>query len=279
VNAPVLPFAVSISVLSLTQALVVALPRADPFPILGRLRARGWAAVPALSLVVVVLAVGAASTVAQGLTYLALCAVPPLAVVALGWVVPGARPALAAAVGLLFGLAWLEHHALSGEVAALVLSGLSCVTLGVVLAALAPPRALKAGIPLMAAVDTALVISNLLHAPNQVLNAAHPVAGLPQLQRVVFGSAVMGYGDLFVAGLLGALLATRPSLQRRGALLTAALALTMDLLFLVVRELPATVPVAVTLIVLEAVQRRRPRRSIALRPRVLPAGDQPPGGR
>jgi hypothetical protein len=89
----------------------------------------------------------------------------------------------------------------------------------------------------------------------------------------------MGYGDLFVAGLLGALLATRPSLQRRGALLTAALALTMDLLFLVVRELPATVPVAVTLIVLEAVQRRRPRRSIALRPRVLPAGDQPPGGR
>ena len=55
-------------------------------------------------------------------------------------------------------------------------------------------------------------VSDLLQAPNDALNAAAPVAHLPQLQRAVFGSAVMGYGDLFVAALLGALLASQPRL-------------------------------------------------------------------
>ena len=68
----------------------------------------------------------------------------------------------------------------------------------------------------------------------------------------MFGSAAMGYGDLFIAGVLGGLLATRLGRvpQVRAAVLTAALALAFDLLFFVVEELPATVPVALTLIVL-----------------------------
>ena len=105
----------------------------------------------------------------------------------------------------------------------------------------------------MAVADTALVVSDLLQKPNNALNAAHPAAGLPQLQSAAFGSAVMGYGDLFVAGVLGALLASAMGRrwQLRGAALTAALALCFDLLFFFVDELPATVPVALTLLVVD----------------------------
>ena len=104
----------------------------------------------------------------------------------------------------------------------------------------------------MAAVDSALVVSDLLAAPNGALDRAAPIAHLPALQRVVFASATMGYGDLFAAALLGALLASLPALARRGVAITALIGLAMDLLFLVVHELPATVPVALALLAIEA---------------------------
>jgi hypothetical protein len=140
------------------------------------------------------------------------------------------------------------------------------VTLGVLLRAVTPTAWLKLGILAMAAADTWLVISNVLQAPNATLVAAHPAAGLPQLQSELFGSVSMGYGDLFVAGLLGALLAQDRALQRSGALLTLVIAGAFDVLFLVLAELPATVPVALTLIMLEALSavRRRSRRVDAL---------------
>ena len=59
----------------------------------------------------------------------------------------------------------------------------------------------------------------------------------------------MGYGDLFVAALLGAVLASEWRRQWQAALLTLVLAGAFDLLFFVVNELPATVPVALALIV------------------------------
>ena len=198
---------------------------------------------------------------AQGLTYLALAAVPLLAALALGWLSSGARPIRALLVLPLFALAWGDRGGLAGQAAAVALTALSCVALGTLLAAVTPPRWLAAGIIAMALADTALVVSDLLQRPNNALNAARPVAGLPQLQSEVFGSAVMGYGDLFVAGALGGLLAVAfgRSLQLRGAALTALLALSFDLLFLLVDELPATVPVALAL-VLSALARRRSAR-------------------
>ena len=68
----------------------------------------------------------------------------------------------------------------------------------------------------------------------------------------------MGYGDLFLAALLGALLAITVgrSTQTRAAALAALLALSFDLLFFVVDELPATLPVALTLIIVLLVRRR-----------------------
>jgi hypothetical protein len=127
----------------------------------------------------------------------------------------------------------------------------------VLIASVTPPRWLGAGILAMALADSALVISDLLQSPNDALNAAHPAANLPQLQSAFFGSAVMGYGDLFVAGVLGGLLAAHGGPQAKAAALTAAIALAMDLLFFFVDELPATVPVALALLALELRRRRR----------------------
>jgi hypothetical protein len=232
---------------------VVAAPRPAPeVAKLGRLRGRGWALVPLGSIVVVVFAIRYVSDTATGLTYLALVAVPPLAAVAVGWAARGSRPIFAAAVVPAFIVAWAASGSLVGEAAGALLAALSCVTLGVLLAAVTPPAWLKLGIIAMACADTWLVVSDLLQAPNATLVAAHPAAGLPRLQTVIFGSVSMGYGDLFVAALLGAALAGELRTQRTAAILTLALAAVFDLLFLVVNELPATVPVALALIVLEA---------------------------
>jgi hypothetical protein len=155
----------------------------------------------------------------------------------------------------LFAIAWVFHKSLAGDTAAALLSALSCVTLGVLLAAVAPPGWLKLGIVAMAVADTWLVVSDLLQAPNAALIAAAPAGGLPQLQGELFGTVTMGYGDLFVAGLLGAILASNRRRQWEGALLTLVLAGLFDLLFLVIDELPATVPVALALIVMEVWKR------------------------
>jgi hypothetical protein len=221
--------------------------------------------VPIASIVVVVFAIRYVSDTATGLTYLALVAVPPLAAVALGWTARGSKPLVALVVAPLFVLAWAIPKTLVGEASAALLSALSCVTLGVVLAAVTPKAWMKAGIVLMAAADSWLVISDLLQAPNNALIAAHPVAGLPRLQSVIFGSVTLGYGDLFVAGLLGAVLAGEARRQGMGALLTLVFAGLFDLLFFVLNELPATVPVALALIAIEGWSFDRRRRVRASR--------------
>ncbi|HEY4812741.1 MAG TPA: hypothetical protein VIH71_16970 [Solirubrobacteraceae bacterium] len=262
----VLPFWISIALLSLAQGVLVALPGSLSASWMASLRGRRWAVIPPLSVIAfVVLAREAEHASAQGLTYLALVAVPLLAAFALGWLMWDAHPARPWRTLLalpLFALAWLDRGGLAGEAAALILSALSCAALGVLLAAVTPPRWLAAGIVAMAIADTALVVSDLLQKPNNALNAAHPAAGLPQLQSAVFGSAVMGYGDLFIAGVLGGLLASSwgRELQLRAAALTALIALCLDLLFFFVDELPATVPVALALV---AVLLRRGLRSAA----------------
>ena len=256
-----LPFIPSDGAMLALQAAVVAAPR----PVarvrwLDRFRGRGWALVPIGSIVVVVFAIRYVSDTATGLTDLALVAVPILAAVALGWAMRGAKPLAALAAIPLFVVAWASKDTLAGEAAGALLSALSCVTLGVLLSAVTPARWLKAGILLMAAADVWLVITDLLQSPNAVLVAAQPPAGLPQLQSEVFGTVSMGYGDLFVAALLGAVLASQWRRQWQAALLTLAIAAVFDLLFLVIAELPATVPVALALLVTESWQRVSVRR-------------------
>ena len=267
-----LPFWISISTLGLFQAALVVVPgRLPALPLgLGELGSRWWALVPAGSIVVVIAAVNFYAGSANFLTYLALVGVPPLAAVALGWLVHGARPPWALAAVPLFALAWAATGSLAGEAAATILSGLGCVTLGWLLVSLVPAAWLRWGVYAMAAVDAWLVATDLLQGPNSVLSIAGPAADLPRLQIADFGSARMGFGDLFVAALVGCLLAAdgpsadgmrRESARRRQLVcagLVAVLALGFDLLFFAVDELPATVPVAVALALTES--RRRSAR-------------------
>lgn len=255
-----LPFVPSDACIIAVQAGIVAAPSADPPGLewLHRLGGRWWSLVPLGSIVVVIFAIRGVSQTATGLTYLALVAVPILAALAVGWGMRGARPAAALVVPPLFAVAWIWRTSLSGEGAATILSALSCVTLGILLSALTPPNWLKVGIVLMAIGDTYLVATDLLQAPNSTLTLAHPIAGLPQLQSELFGNVQMGYGDLFIAAVLGAVLASNRTRQRQAAFLTLIFAGAFDLLFFAVNELPATVPVALALIAGELWARHRP---------------------
>lgn len=256
----------------------MALPASRPRPgWIDRLSSPWWALVPALSIAVVIGAIEISPSSADALTYVALIAVPPLAAYALAALVRGSRPAWALAAVAFFALAWATPHSLVGEAAATALSGLACVTLGWLLVCGVPARWLRLGVYAMAVIDTVYVSSDLLQGPNAVLNAAAPAAGLPRLQAVHFGSALMGFGDLFIAALVGCLLAAEgrwPSSDGRGpagdsgpgrlldlqlaaAVLVGVLALAFDLLFFAVDELPSTVPVAVALALMQWGGRRR----------------------
>jgi hypothetical protein len=253
-----LGFIPSDAAMLVVQASVVAAPRRPPeVAWIRRLSGPGWALIPIGSIVGVIAAIRFLSSTATFLTYLALVAVPILAAVALGWAMRGSRPWLATLAVPLFVLAWADKTTLVGEGAGTLLCALSCVTLGVLLGAVTPPGWLKLGILAMACADVWLVATDLLQAPNASLVAAAPGGGLPQLQSELFGSVSMGYGDLFVAGLLGAVLAREGRPMLPAALLTLVLAGLFDLLFFVINELPATVPVAVALIALEVRGRLR----------------------
>jgi hypothetical protein len=251
-------FGVSIAVLSLVQAALVALPRARALRLPPRLWSRWWALVPAGSIVVVIVVVNFSSGSATGLAWLALVAVPPFAALALALLVRGTGPAWAPAVVPLFALAWAATGSLAGQSAALALSALGCIGLGWLLVSVVPAYWLKLGVYAMAAIDTWLVASDLLQGPNATLTAASPGA-LPRLHVAHFGSAQMGFGDLFVAATVGCLLAGSRRRQLEGAILAVAFGLAFDLLFLIVDELPATVPVALALAAVELRGRKAAR--------------------
>jgi hypothetical protein len=268
-----LAFVPSDAVMLAVQAGVVAGPRRPPeIAWIRRLSGPAWALIPIGSIVGVIFAIRFASGTATGLTWLALVAVPVLAACALGFAGHGGRWWLSGAAVGLFALAWASKSTLWGQGAATLLSALSCVTLGWLLAAVTPPRWLKLGILAMCAADVWLVLSDLLQTPNNTLTVAAPLPHsglhLPQLQSEQFGAVLFGYGDLFVAGLLGGVLAREGRTQWPIALLTLVLAGAFDLLFFVLNELPATVPVAAALIVSEvwvwmARRRRGPPRVVA----------------
>jgi hypothetical protein len=243
-------------VLCVAQGATVAAPAPERFPWLARLTSRWWAVIPVVAIVGTVVGVGASANTADVLTWLALVTTPPLAAVAFGYAARGARPALALAVIPLFAIAWLSRETLLGDGAGLILVAAACVTLGTMLAAAVPDLWLKAGLLVFAATDTYLVADQLLQQPNAVLTAAAPGGGLPRFQSVSFGSADMGYGDLFAAAVLGALLARQRRRQIEGAVLTTVLAWLFGLLFFAVDTLPATVPVAAAMVLLELRDRK-----------------------
>jgi hypothetical protein len=240
------------AVLISAQASLVALPAAGVPRWMRRFAGGWWALILPLSIAVVVGAIELIPETADALTWVALILIPPGAALALGWAMRGARWPYAALAAPLLLLAWVDVDGLAGDAAAAVLTALSCVTLGRILAGIVPVAWLKAGIVAMAIVDSILVFGNQLQAPNAVLNAAVPTPGAPQLQYLDLHYASVGYGDVFVAGILGGILAVERRAQWPAAALVLLCSILWDLLFFHYDTLPATVPVAAALVILES---------------------------
>jgi hypothetical protein len=249
-------------VLTVAQATCVALPAAGVPYALRRFRGGGWALVLPLCIVVVIVAINEVPRSADVLTWVALLLIPPGCALALGWAMRGARWWLAPLAVPLLALAWADQESRLGQLATILLIVGSCVTLGRLLGGAAPLLLLKVGLIAMAIADAILVFGNTLQAPNAVLVAAEPGAGLPQLQSASFDYASMGYGDFFAAGVLGGILAVQQRPQVVPMLALVVVSFAWDQLFLVVDTLPATVPPAIVLVGVEAWALLRERRDL-----------------
>lgn len=234
---------------SVAQAALVAGATATAAPLWTKaLRHRAFALLPLLSLVGVVVLLRLEPQYADSFATVALVCVPLLALIGAARVGPLALLLTVAAIVTVLH----DGHSLPGQLAALTLIGGSCLLLGALLVELTPPQWLGAGIVAMAAADLVLVAGGVLGPASDVLNAAGVSDHLPQLQRVEIGPLEMGYGDIFLPALVGTLLAARARPRTWAAGLTLLFALAAGLVFLAFDRLPATVPVALALLVVEA---------------------------
>jgi hypothetical protein len=239
--------------LGLVQAAVVLLPGAPRLRWLDALRAR-WLLVigPAAVVTAATFLPPVASALADSLSTLALIAVPLLAMLGIGWAMRVRHQAFVLLVPAFLAVAWADAHGRSGEAAGLVLVALSAVALAVVVVAILPSAVAKVGIGVWAAVDLSVALAHRLEEASRPIVQATPVVGPHlQFQRVVLGSASMEYADLFVAAALGAILVAEGRRRGAAALLVAAFAMISSVFFLVTDALPATVPIALALLVVE----------------------------
>jgi hypothetical protein len=250
-------FELDTSALDAAQALCVALPAAGLPAVLLRYGGRGWALVAPLSVVATVVAITAAAGSADVLTWIAFLLVPPGCALALGWAAHGARPWMAILVVPLLAAALAAPDDPLGHLGRLALIVGSCVTAGRLLAGATPLTLLKAGVFAMAAIDAVFIFGDFFGEQNAQFNAAAPAAGLPRLQVADLGDVSTDYGDFFVAGLVGAILAVERRPQALAALATLVLAQLFNQLFLVVDSLPGTVPPALVLLAFEVLERRQ----------------------
>jgi hypothetical protein len=244
------------AVLDAAQAACIALPAAGIPALALRLGGRGWAAVAPLSVVVSVAAITVASTSADVLTWIALLLVPPGCALALGWAAHGARPWLAVLTIPLLAAALAAPDDPLGRVARLLMIVGSCVTLGRLLAGAAPLLLLKAGVVAMAVIDAVFIFGDFFGEQNARFDAAAPAEGLPRLQVADIGDTSTDYGDYFVSGLVGGILAAERRPQAAAAVAMFVVAQAFNQLFLVVDSLPGTVPPAVVMLGVDALYRR-----------------------
>jgi len=244
------------SLLDAAQALCIALPAAGLPAMLSRFGGRGWSLVAPLSVVATVVAITVAAASADVLTWTALLLVPPGCALALGWAAHGARPWMAILVLPMVAAALIAPDDPLGRLGRLALIVGSCVTAGRLLAGAAPLALLKAGVVAMATIDAVFIFGDFFGEQNAQFNAAAPAAGLPRLQVAEVGDVSTDYGDFFVAGLVGGILAAERRPQAVAGLATFAVAQAFNQVFLVVDSLPGTVPPALVLLAFEAWQRR-----------------------
>lgn len=191
--------------------------------------------------------------VSGGTTFLATLATfgAPLGAALCGWAAGWRAPwAAVIAATALYLTAWFGSGLVAeGAGVALILG--CCLFLARWVAAGASPRAIILGLCILVGIDCILVLGlDAVRPATVALHAAHPVGAplggghpLPDLQDATFGSALMGWLDLFAPAVLAVLMvgSWAPRLAAAGA--TVAAGWAWGLLLLVRPEIPATVPV------------------------------------
>jgi hypothetical protein len=233
----------SCAALAAVQGLTVALPRVGD----GRPRMRWLWIVPPVLFVASVLLLATRPSSAGWVTGVATVAVPVLALLAAVRLARGSRPAWALVVPVLLVAAFAGPDHLSGQVGITLLCALSAVALGAGLVRLGGVRGVVLGLVALALADIVLVSDGSVEAAADALSNTH-IGHLPELSHVVLGTFTLGYGDLFVSGIAGAIAGRRRGGQLRVAGLTMAFMLLESALLAGRGPYPATVPVVVALL-------------------------------
>ena len=252
-----MPYGWGYAVLVLLQAATVALVR--PPAVLARLPRHplvGLLPLAAIGGLVVVL--GAVPAAVGAATALAAFAVPPLALLAALHVRRAVVP-LALASPLLWLVAWRAPVSAWTQLAGDLLIVLAAVALGRMTGWIAPRPALVVGILAAAAVDVWQVLTVQVAPVAQALAAAAPPRGLPALQQLELHGGGMGWGDAYLAALVGVVVAASGRATAVATAVTAVAGLALGLLFGVLDLLPATVPPALGMVAAGIVERQRVR--------------------
>lgn len=232
---------------------------------------RGWCIVlpGALGGVVAVLYFFPALGIANILSTVSLVSFPVLACFTLSWAMHGARWWLGVLILPLLVLGVFTGQEISTNVkdmSCCLVTLLSVVTLGRLIVGFIVGKnekkqrfnlhLIRFAIVLTAVIDGVLVFTGILGTPNDNLNGGHPVLGaertLPQLQDLTFFNTILGYEDVFLTAILGAVLTTEDvSLWKKWlvVLLEFAVGFLWSLLFLKFALLPFTPPTAITMLI------------------------------
>ena len=253
-----MPYGWPFLVLVLLQAAIVAVVR-DP----GALpRIRRHALLGLLPLVLIggmVIVLGAWPRGVELATALAAVAVPVLALAA-GWHVRRWAVPLAVAAPLLWLAAWRLAPGPWPDLAGDLLIVLAAAALGRLTGWVSPRGALVVGILIATGVDIWQVANIQVQPVAQALGAAVPPRGLPSLQELRMQGATMGWGDAYIAALVGAIVAASRRATIAAVAGCAVGGILLGLLFAWVQFVPATVPPALGLIAAGAVEHRAVRR-------------------
>jgi hypothetical protein len=250
-------FEIDTAVLDAAQALCVALPAAGLPAALSRFGGRGWSLVAPMAVVGTAVVTTAATASSDVLAWIALVLVPPGCALALGWAAHRARPWMAVLAVPMLAAALVAPDDPLGRAARLALIVGSCVTVGRLLAGASPLALLKAGVISMAVLDAVFIFGDFFGEQNAQFTAAAPAGDLPRLQVAHIGDVSTDYGDYFVAGLVGGILAVERRRQVLAALAVFAVTQAFNQLLLVVESTPGTVPPALVLVAFEVWGRGR----------------------
>ena len=252
-----MPYGWPYFVIVLLQASIIPLvrdpallPRIPRHPLLGLL--------PLVAIGGGVIFLGAVPSAVGAVTTLAAFAVPPLALFA-AWHVRRAALPRAIVSPILWLIVWRLPTTGWTQLAGDLLIVLAAVSLGRLTGWIAPRAALVVGVLVATAVDIWQVLTVQVQPVALALGQAEPPRGLPGLQQLEMVGATMGWGDAYLAAVLGAVVAASGRATIAAVFGTLLGGLSLGLLFNVVEFVPATVPVAVGLLGAGLVQRQEIR--------------------